>query len=418
MKLDRSAVLVAAAAIASGACAAAGAPPLVFAPPPAVACPEGPLAGAPAADSAAASLARSLLAPGEERTALVVAARAQARRAVAARPDLAYGYLVAGEAAARDGDVPDAERMLDAAVQRCPELATSPEVGLATTRRDLAAASYDRGGAFLVAADTAAALAAYEAAARLDPRHRGAPFNAGLIRYARHETDAAVASWRRTIALVDALEPDTVPGAMAQRAADRAMAQNALLFAARQYLEREEMDAALALLVEIREAVPASAEAAYQHALALNSLQRWVELLPAARSAIELAPLSYGAWILLYNAYAGQSQAAAQGGLNAQAAELAREARRISDGSDRLPLQIEAVTVSQGPDGIRIRGTAIGTRGTAPVRLEFTLHGPEGIVGVGGTTLAPPPTDGQQPFELTVPGAGPVLGFSYRVIGG
>jgi hypothetical protein len=138
---------------------------------------------------------------------------------------------------------------------------------------------------------------------------------------------------------------------------------------------------------------------------------------PVAQRATEIAPLSYGAWILYYNAYAGQSQAATQAGNTAQAGELGRQARQISARSEGLPVQLEGITIDTEGANTRIRGTAVGAGPAAPVQVEFTLHGGTGELGRGTVTITPPARDQQSPFELTIPNAIPVLGVTYRVVG-
>ncbi len=220
------------------------------------------------------------------------------------------------------------------------------------------------------------------------------------------------------IETIDRTPPADDPEAMAERASARANAQNALLFAARQYLERDMAAPGIALLEEIRREAPNNAEAAYYHALALNTLQRWSELLPVAREATELAPLSYGAWILYYNAFAGQSQAASTANNTTQAAELARQARSVSERSEGLPVQLEAVGFDVTPEGTVVTGTAVGTGPTAAVQVEFVLHGPEGVVGTQTHTITPPAAQQREDFTLTIDNVRPVTGLSYRVVGG
>ena len=204
---------------------------------------------------------------------------------------------------------------------------------------------------------------------------------------------------------------------MSDRASARVNAINAQTFAARQYLERDQTDRALALLTELQRELPSNADVAYNYALALNTQQRWRELLPAAQRAVELAPLSYGALVLYYNAYAGQSQEAASANQNTQAAELGRLAAEVRRRHEGLPVQIEGVQVDVEGTTTTVRGTAVGTGPRNPVTLEFTLHGTQGPVGSGTTTINPPAQDQQEQFELTIQNSAPVLGVSYRVVG-
>ena len=81
-------------------------------------------------------------------------------------------------------------------------------------------------------------------------------------------------------------------------------------------------------------------------------------------------------------------------------------------------MQIEGVQVDVEGGTTTVRGIAVGSGKTAPVTVEFTLHGSNGPVGTGSTTITPPATDQQQRFELTIPNTGQVLGVTYRVVGG
>lgn len=415
MKIDRGLVLTLAVAAVTSACAAGAASgPRITVPPPEVVCSTGRLEAFPVADSAAATMALMATVPEEQQPARYELAREQARRATAAQPDNAYGYYLAAQAALGVNDFADADRMMERAVQSCPEVAAQME----DFRAIGSGQAFEAAAPLLAAGDTAGATAAYETSLRLYPANYPAEFYLGLINFQRQNTDEAVRYWRRVIETIDRTPPADDPEAMAERASARANAQNALLFAARQYLERDMAAPGIALLEEIRREAPNNAEAAYYHALALNTLQRWSELLPVAREATELAPLSYGAWILYYNAFAGQSQAASTANNTTQAAELARQARSVSERSEGLPVQLEAVGFDVTPEGTVVTGTAVGTGPTAAVQVEFVLHGPEGVVGTQTHTITPPAAQQREDFTLTIDNVRPVTGLSYRVVGG
>jgi tetratricopeptide (TPR) repeat protein len=422
MKIDRGLALTFAAPALVAACgpvtAAGPGGPRVTVQVPAVECPGGTMTTFAVADTAAATLALVETYAEEARPARFVLAREQAGRAVALHPDHPYAHYLAGQAALGTGDFDEAARMFDRAVELCPGIADSEDAQLAAYRGMGAGLAFERAGTLLAAGDTAAALAAYRASVRLEPDYYPAEFYLGLISFAAQNTAQAVAHWRSVIEAIDRLPPAEDDDVRRERISARGNAFNALVFAARQYLERDQAAAATELLAAIRREAPDNAEAAYYHALTLNNQQRWSELLPAARRATELAPLSYGAWILLYNAYAGQSQAAAQAGNSTQALELARQAREISERSERLPVQIEGVTVDVTPEGTHVSGIAVGTGAVAPVTVEFSLHGFEGVLGTGTVTIRPPANEQRGPFELHVENTTAVTGVSYRVVGG
>jgi tetratricopeptide (TPR) repeat protein len=424
MKIDRGLLFTLAAAALTAACASAGGTagtgaggggPRVTVGLPDVTCSTGRLANQPAADSAAGVLALMSTTSDSAQAAQYAVARQAAGRAIAADPGNAYPYYLAGQAALGTSDFADADSLLRRAEELCPELGAYDVTRL---RRGGAALAFDRAQSLLQAGDTTGAVAGYETALRLDPANYPAEFYLGLAAFGRQQTDEAVRRWRRVAAIIDEMPADSSAEVMADRAGARANAINALTFAARQYLEREQSEQAMNLLTELVRELPNNADVAYSYALALNTQQRWRELLPAAQRAVELAPLSYGALVLMYNGYAGQSQQAAQAGQNAQAQELGRQAAAVRQRHDNLPVQIEGVQVDVEGGTTTVRGTAVGSGQTAPVTVEFTLHGASGPVGSGTTTITPPAADQQQRFELTIPNSGQVLGVTYRVVGG
>ena len=427
MKIDRGLLLTLAAAALSAACASAGSTGTgggggggtrYVVPVPEVTCTTGPLTSTPAADSAAGMLALAGAGSGGDsaQAAAYQNARAIAGRAVAGAPDNAYAYFVAGQAALSTRNVADADSLMRRAVELCPQLASNEEYVRFT--RYGGALAFERAASLMQAGDTTGGVAHYQAALRLDPANYPSAFYLGLTSYARRETDEAVRHWRHTAEIIDRLPADSSAAVNAERASARANAVNALSFAARQYIERENAPAAAALLTDLVRELPNNADVWYTYALTLNTQQRWRELLPAAQRAVELAPLSYGALVLYYNAYAGQSQEAAAANQNTQAAELGRLAAEVRRRHEGLPVQIEGVQVDVEGTTTTIRGTALGTGPRNPVTLEFTLHGAQGPVGTGTTTISPPAQDQQEQFELTVQNSAPVLGVSYRVVGG
>ncbi|HEX2206904.1 MAG TPA: tetratricopeptide repeat protein [Longimicrobium sp.] len=423
MKIDRGllgtlavAVLGAACASAGGAGGGGGGGPRINVPPPSVTCGgTTPLATSAIADSAAGNLALIAAVADSAQPMQYALARQQAGRAIAANPQNAYGYYLAGQAALGTSDFADADSLFRRAVELCPELGPYDVNRL---QRGLAGLAVERGSALVQAGDTTGGMAAYETALRSDPTNYPAEFYLGLVAFQRQNTDEAVRRWRRVVEIIDALPADTSVDVMQSRVETRGNTLNALVLASAQHLNRQQSAQAAELLAELTRLLPNNPEAWYNYALALNNLQRYTELLPVAQRATEIAPLSYGAWILYYNAYAGQSQAATQAGNTAQAGELGRQARQISQRSEALPVQLEGITIDVEAENTQVRGTAVGAGPTAPVQVEFTLHGADGELGRGTVTITPPARDQQSRFELTIPNSAPVLGVTYRVVGG
>lgn len=422
MKIDRGLLGTLAIAALTAACASAGTGgggggggARITIPLPDITCSTGSLTTSPAADSAAAALALVGTASGDAQAGQYQRAREQSGRAIAANPGNSYAYYLAGQAAIGLQDYADADSLFRRSVELCPELGPYDVDRL---RRGSAGLSAERGSALLQSGDTTAAQAAFQTALRLDPTNYPAEFYLGLVGFQRQNTDEAVRHWRRVIEIIDQLPADSSAEVMRARADTRANTLNALVLASAQYLSRQQSAQAADLLANLTQQLQNNPEAWYNYALALNNLQRWQQLVPVAQRATELAPLSYGAWILYYNAYAGQSQAASQAEQTAQAGEFGRQARQISQRSENLPVQLERITIDVEGESTKVSGTAVGTGGTAPVQVEFTLHGASGRVGTGTVTITPPAREQQSEFELTIPNSGPVLGVTYRVIGG
>ncbi|WP_420128439.1 tetratricopeptide repeat protein [Longimicrobium sp.] len=420
MKIDRGLLGTLAVAALGAACASAGGTgaggggPRVSVPVPTVACSTGPLATSPSADSAAANLTLIATVADSAQRVQYTLARAQAGRAIAAGQASAYGYYLAGQAAIGLADYADADSLFRRSVELCPELG---EYDVNRLRRGTASLSLERGGALIQSGDTTAAAAAYQTALNLDPNSYPAEFYLGLVSFNRQNTEEAVRRWRRVLQVIDALPADSSAEVMANRAETRGNTLNALVLASAQHLNRQQSAEAAALLADLTRWLPNSPDAWYNYALALNNLQRYTDLVPVAQRATEISPLSYGAWVLYYNAYAGQSQAATAAGNTAQAGELGRQARQISSRSEALPVQLESFNIDVEGENTLIRGVAVGAGPTAPVQVEFTLHGSSGELGRGTVTITPPARQEQTPFELTIPNSAPVLGVTYRVAG-
>ena len=421
MKIDRGLLGTLAVAALGAACASAGGTgggggggPRITVQPPSVTCGAGPLTTNPVADSAAGTLALIQAVADSSRPVQYTLARQQAGRAIAADPSNAYGYYLAGQAALGAADYADVDSLFRRALELCPELG---EYDIDRLRRGSAGLAVERGSALIQSGDTTGGIAAYRTSLSLDPNSYPAEFYLGLVAFQRQNTEDAVRHWQRVVQILDAMPADSSADVMQGRVETRGNTLNALVLASAQHLNRQQSAQAAELLGELTRLLPNNPEAWYNYALALNNLQRYTQLVPVAQRATEIAPLSYGAWILYYNAFAGQSQAATQAGQTAQAGELGRQARQISSRSEGLPVQLEGITIDVEADNTQVRGTAVGSGPTAPVQVEFTLHGAEGELGRGTVTVTPPARDQQTRFELTIPNSAPVLGVTYRVVG-
>ncbi|HEU0014791.1 MAG TPA: tetratricopeptide repeat protein [Longimicrobium sp.] len=422
MKANRGLLLTLGAAALAAACtppaATGGAPapgggPRVTVGLPDVACSTGRFAQQPAADSAAAKLALVMAQPEAERQAEWQTALDQARRAIQADPENAYAYYIAGEAAVGLGNLAAADSAWDRAVAICPELAAAETNA---RRAQASAEAAARAFALYQAQDTAGALRVWEQAGMFDPTNPNPAFNAATVFYQRDQTQQAVENYRRALEVLNNPPAGLTEEQQADWRTMRASVYNGLLGSAIQYLTNDQDQQATALLTELTRLAPNHPDVWYHQALALYNLERWQELTTVAQKATELDPLNYDAWILYYNGFAGQAQAADDARNTAQAEALSRQATAIRERSQRLPVRLRNVQYDAQDGSTRIFGAAVGTGTTAPVRLEFTVFGESGPVGTQTLTITPPAKDQAAAFEVNVPTTGPVLGYSYRVL--
>lgn len=420
MKIDRGLLMTLAAALATAACATAGtgatAPsgPTTTVALPEVTCAPGTFAGTPTLDSAAVALATiEAMSDESQRGALYARALDQARRGTITDAQNAYGFFLAGQAAVNTGAFAEAVTFYNRATELCPALA---EYDINRQRRQGANLAFNRASSLLQAQDTTAALAALNAAASLDPTMPQPHFTLGLVNFTRQNTGEAVRHWRRTVQLLETLPADSSAEVNSNRADVHSNTLNALVLAGVQYLQRDSSAQAATLLEEMMRRLPNSADASYHYALALYNLERWRDLVPAGQRATTLAPLSNGAWLLYYNGFAGQAQAASEARQTAQANDFSRQATAIRTQSEALPVQLDRVQLDVDDTGTQIRGEAVGNGPTAPVRVEFTVYGVSGPVGTGQVTVTPPARGQRAPFQLTIANTSPISGYSYRVV--
>ena len=422
MKIQPGRLAALALAALTAACASAatggnggGNGPRIVVPPPDVTCSTGRVSATPIADSVAGQLALMSTQPDSLRPTVYARVLEQARRAIAADPDNAYGYYLAGNAALNLNRPLAADSLFERAVALCPELGP---YDIENLLRQGAARSYNRGLTLFQSGDTASAVQAWEAAIMLDPNNTDSEFYLGLVGYERRQTQVAEQRWTRVVEVLRGLPADSSATVNRDRADMLANTYNALTAVAIQYLQREMYQPAAALLQRLGEWMPRNADIWYHHALALNGQQRWRDLVSVGQRATELAPLHYSAWTLFYNGYAGQAQVASQADQRAQAAEFTRLARQVSQTAEGLPVNIQTVRINSEGDNATVSLQVLGMGPRNPVQVEFTLYGLEGPVGTQVVTINPPADDGSSSIEATVPVSGPVVGWSYRRVGG
>ncbi|HWK88642.1 MAG TPA: tetratricopeptide repeat protein [Longimicrobium sp.] len=422
MKANRGLLLTMGAAALTAACTPPAAPGGGPAPGggmrvtvglPDVTCATGRFAQHAVADSSAAAMALVMARPEAQRQAEWQNARDQAMRATQADPENAYGYYLLGQANVQLGDLAAADAAWDRAVAICPELAAAE---LNAARAQASAEAAARAFALYQAQDTAGALRVWEQAGQFDPTNPNPAFNAATVFYQREQTQQAVENYRRALEVLNSPPATLTEEQQADWKNMRASVYNGLLGASIQYLTNDQDQQATTLLAELSRLAPNHPDVWYHHALALYNLERWQELTQVAQKATELDPLNYDAWILYYNGYAGQAQAADDARNTAQAEALSRQATAIRERSQRLPVRLRNVQYDAQDSTTRIFGAAVGTGvGTGPITIEFTVFGESGPVGTQTLTLTPPAKDQAQAFEVNVPTTGPVMGYTYRV---
>src|SRR5687768_8988454 len=170
------AALTAACAGAAATTENGGSGPRIVVPPPAVTCSTGRVSATPIADSVAGQLALMSTQPDSLRATAYARALEQSRRAIAADPDNAYGYYLAGNAALNLNLPLAADSLFGRAVAICRELGP---YDIDNLRRQGAARSYNRGLTLFQSGDTTAAVQAWEAAIQLDPSNSDSEFYLG-----------------------------------------------------------------------------------------------------------------------------------------------------------------------------------------------------------------------------------------------
>lgn len=418
MRAERGLVL-AAMAVAVSACGGAAASgggaggPAASSSVPQVACAAGAPAVTEYASGAQAALNRTLITQGDARIPFYQQALTQAEAGVAADPANPYHHFYLGQAQAGLGNLAAAGPAFDRAVELCPEMAAEID----PMREQAWAAAFQTALEAYQAGDTARALSAWESAGAFYNRRPDTFYNLAIVYSERGDYTRAVQNYREALTAIDRVQ-DTDAEIVASEVETRANAMAGLLNAGAQLFQREQFQEAANVFATIHEMDANNRDAWYNHALALYKLERWNDLIPIARRLQEIDPLNYNGRIILFNAYKGISdQAKAQGNtaLERQNRDLALQ---TLEAADALPVQVDAVTLTNAEGSVRITGRVTGARAAAgtPVRLEFTVFGATGQLGSQTVSVSAPAKDETANFELTIPTTGVATGYSYRLV--
>ena len=261
--------------------------------------------------------------------------------------------------------------------------------------------AFGRGATAFAAGDTLGARSAWADAARATVCGPDAAFNLATVALGRGEWGEAERRYSEALVRMDAWADSSAARAGLRRLERAAL--DGLFAVGSERLRADSAHAAARVFAGLVARDPLLREAHHALAFALYRLERWADLVPAARRALAFDPLSYNAHVLLYNAYRGRED-----GPNARAA---------LDAVNALPIDVRGVELLPAPGGQRLAGTVAGRAAPAgtPVRVAFTLLSPSGEIATQETTLASPGPGDSVPFTVVFP-AGGATAYRYRVL--
>ncbi len=403
MRFDRRLFLALGASAVAGACAAAGtgaggAGASSF---PSVSCAE----GVPVAPSAGAVTAQRSLLLGRSQEAFT-----GAQEAATAEPGNPQNQFLLGQTAVAVGNFDEADRAWDRAVELCPafeaEVTLERERGWAT--------AFQTGLEAYQQNDTATAVASWQRANELYTGRPDAYYNLGVVYSQRGDLAQAARAYREAITVVERMPADTSASEMASRAETRQNALSGLLSVGARQFQAEQFGPAIEVFQYLTSVDPNSRDAWYNYALALYKQERWADLAPVAQRVVQIDPLNENARIILFNAYKGQAEAAAQN--TAAQRDLQNQALRTLEEVEALPVQVDEIRF-ESPEGGQpvLTARVTGNRANAgqQVTLTFTFYGPGGQVGTQTTTVAAPAKGQTTNLQVPLPQGQLVTSFSY-----
>jgi tetratricopeptide (TPR) repeat protein len=220
--------------------------------------------------------------------------------------------------------------------------------------------------------------------------------NIAVIAAGRGDHERAASMYLQALAVLPRMRAP-LESERGERLGARRDVYQGLLGSAEELFRQGKAKEAAQALQPLTAADPDNREAWNVLGLALYKLERWAELVPAARRSVELDPLNASARTLLANAL--------------KAAGAPPEPAAL------VPVYLEDVQMVQSPKGMTLRGAAVGA--TAPagsaVRLEVTFSDAGEIAGTHELTITAPEKGRRAPFSLTVPTIAAATSYRYRV---
>lgn len=459
MRVQRGMFLALAAAVAVGACAPG-------------ATTAGPGGGARLAETrfttaAKLQIAQAEGAEGERQEQLFRQALEQSLQGVQSAPGNPQHHYLAAIAFAGLGDVEGADSMWNQALEMYPGYAED----IMVAREQAWAMQFNRGVVAYNANDLQRAVQHWEAANRLFDRRPEAYFNLAAVYSAEQQYDRAIQAFQASVAALDR-EPgrELTPEETAERAESRA---NALQNLGNLQLFTEQFAAAEQTFRRLTEVQPTSVEARSNLALALarqnrqddamavyrellgapnlspeemmsvgiglfqsqqyeqaaqafrrvtetqahnrdawynllNALyaqQRWQDAVPVGERLLEMDPLNENAILIMVQAH--------------REARQQQRALQYAERNQAAPVHLDQLQLRQEGSRVTLRGVASGNRARAgtPVRIEFTVFGPQGQpIGTETVTVDAPAQGQTTNFNASFASDAAPTGFRYRVL--
>ena len=263
---------------------------------------------------------------------------------------------------------------------------------------------YDQGLTAYQANDTATAISAWTRATQIYDRQPDPYFNLAILHTSRGDYDRALEFYNRTLTALDLPATDTSANAAVERADLRAKTLGGILNVGAQLHRAKNYAGAADVYARLTQLNPNNRDAWYNHALALYQLERWPALIPVAQRAVQIDPLNQNANIILFNALKN--------------ADRNNEALKVLEATDAMPVYVTDIQLDQQEGRTVARGTVEGNkaRAGAPVQLELTFYGPEGVLGTQPVTVNAPAKGAKANFEATLVNPIPAVSYSYRLV--
>jgi len=275
---------------------------------------------------------------------------------------------------------------------------------------------YDEALGYSLRGDTARARAGFARAAQLLPHEATPLIFVGMLEKMSGNVPASIEAYREALARL--AHPQTLPHSDSINV--RRNAVTGLMSAGVALFRAEDMAGAERTFALVAATDPGHRDARYNRAVALYRLQQWAALGPAARQLLELDPLNYLGWTMLFSAERELSNAArASGNAQVEAAARAR-AMEAFERMDHLPVQLEVAGFAADSGRVLVQGRMTGAAAPAgsAVPLVFELLDGGRVVATVEHAVTAPAKDATANFEVRGvlnPGATGATSVRYRL---